>query len=273
MDREHGEDPKKKAEVILQIFKKGEVFAQELLKENERLRYQIIKLKEEKESLLRERGGEQLVELQRRIEELEREKQQLLKRYEEVEKENINFAKKYVEIEEENNKLANLYIASYQLHSTLDFDEVIRTIVEIVINLIGGERFAVLLLDEKANRLQFVAGEGVSKEEFPDISLDDEHLIAQCVLSGESYFSENQEASDDINKPIVCVPLKVKEKVIGAIVVYKLLEQKEKLTELDHELFNLMAAHAATAIFSAKLYSDSRRKLTTIQGFIDLLVK
>ena len=29
-----------------------------------------------------------------------------------------------MEIEEENNNLANLYVASYQLHSTLDFDEV-----------------------------------------------------------------------------------------------------------------------------------------------------
>jgi hypothetical protein len=40
---------------------------------------------------------------------------------------------------------------------------------------------------------------------------------------------------------------------------------------VDYELFNLLAGHAATAIFSSKLYTQSERKLTTIQSFLDLL--
>ena len=40
---------------------------------------------------------------------------------------------------------------------------------------------------------------------------------------------------------------------------------------LDFELFNLLAGHAATALFASKLYSESERKLSTIQGFLDLL--
>lgn len=266
-------ETKNRPEIIIEILKKGEMFAQELLKENERLRFKVLRLQEENERLMRTSGDERLLELKKKIEQLEEEKNQLLKRYEEIEKENLDFAKKYVEIEEENNKLANLYIASYQLHSTLEFDEVMKTIVEIVINLIGGEKFVILLLDEKANKLQYAVGEGIKREKFKDIPLNDEkNLIVQCVVRGESFF-ENLTESSDLSKPIVCVPLKVKEKVIGAIAVYKLLEQKKELTELDHELFNLMAAHAATAIFSSKLYMESRRKLTTIQGFIDLLTK
>lgn len=263
----------KKAEVILQVFKKGEQFAYELLKENEKLRYKILSLQQENENLLRSKGGQDLVELKKQLEQLKKEKEELLRKYEEVEKENIDFAKKYVEIEDENNKLANLYIASYQLHSTLDFNEVMRTIVEIVINLIGGEKFAVLLLNEKANELQYTIGEGIKKEDFEDVSVDEGEIIGNSVMKGESYFSKDTTESQDLKAPIVCVPLKVKEKVIGAIVVYKLLAQKKDLTDLDHELFNLMAAHAATAIFSSKLYMESKRKLTTIQGFIDLLVK
>jgi hypothetical protein len=42
---------------------------------------------------------------------------------------------------------------------------------------------------------------------------------------------------------------------------------------MDHELFALLAGHAATAIFAAQLYGQSERKLSTIQGFIDLLTK
>ena len=38
-------------------------------------------------------------------------------------------------------------------------------------------------------------------------------------------------------------------------------------------LFTLLAGHAATATFASKLYSESERKLSTIQGFIELLTK
>jgi signal transduction protein with GAF and PtsI domain len=40
-------------------------------------------------------------------------------------------------------------VASYQLHSTLDLSEVIKIVVEIVINLIGAEVFAIYVLDER----------------------------------------------------------------------------------------------------------------------------
>ncbi len=55
------------------------------------------------------------------------------------------------------------------------------------------------------------------------------------------------------------------------IAIYKLLVHKPAFTAVDYELFALLAAHAATAIFSAKLYSTSTRKLTTLQGFLDML--
>jgi len=57
------------------------------------------------------------------------------------------------------------------------------------------------------------------------------------------------------------------------IVIYKLLVQKDQFNNVDYELFTLLAGHAATAVFSSRLYSDSERKLSTIQGFIDLLTK
>ncbi len=59
--------------------------------------------------------------------------------------------------------------------------------------------------------------------------------------------------------------------MIGVISINKLLVQKTAFTAMDFELFTLLAGHAATAIFSAKLYSTSSRKLTTLQGFLDIL--
>ena len=78
-------------------------------------------------------------------------------------------------------------------------------------------------------------------------------------------------ASD--GEPIVSIPLRVDDRAIGAIVIYQLLQQKDGFSALDHELFTLLAGHAATAIFAARLHAQSERKLNTIQGFIDLLTK
>ena len=95
-------------------------------------------------------------------------------------------------------------------------------------------------------------------------------VVGGAVASGETFCGDTT-ASQDWEAPIACIPLRVQDRPIGAIAIYSLLEQKETFTPLDHELFTLLAGHAATAIFAAQLYSQSERKLNTIQGFIDLL--
>lgn len=265
-----------RAEDFLQMFKKGAEFTQDLLKENERLRFRIIKLEESLKDIAQIGVGEGTPEsarLLKKIEELEREKDEILGRIRQVEEENQDFANRYVEIEEENNMLANLYIASFQLHSTLDFKEVLQVILEIVINLIGAEEFGVLLLDEKTNRLEPVACEGLELKQLPSVQVG-KGIIGEAVKTGENYFIDTLEGYErDFLKPVVCIPLKIKDHVIGVIVIYKLLVQKEKFSNVDYELFSLLAGHAATAVFSSRLYSESERKLSTIQGFIDLLTK
>lgn len=258
----------KKSEEFLQIFRKGEEFTQELLKENERLRFKLVELEEE----LKERGKNRVKFLEERSRILEKEKKEIQERYRQVEAENKDFAAKYLDVEEENNNLANLYVASYQLHSTLDFNEVLRTVIEIVSNLIGAERFAIMIVDETTEELKVIASEGLNKEDIPKVK-SGEGIIGEVVITGESYFEEfvPGRTSKDLSKPVVCIPLKIKEKVIGVIAIYSLLIQKKGFINVDYELFNLLVGHTATAIFSSKLYTQSEGKLTTIQAFIDLL--
>jgi transcriptional regulator with GAF, ATPase, and Fis domain len=271
---ESGPELFKKTREFLEIFRKGEEFTQDLLKENERLRYKIVQLEEEYKTLKKGMEGEgHLSELQETLKQLKEEKQALLDRFKEVEAENKDFAEKYVEVEEENNNLANLYVASYQLHSTLDFNEVLRILQEIVINLVGADRFAILVLDEVMNELTAVVAESVDEKRFRKIKVGD-GVIGDVAKTGESYFQPDVEGFKPSHEldPIVCIPLKIKDRIIGVLAIFSLLEQKsKKLNRVDYELFSMLAGHAATAIFSSKLYSVSERKLSTIQGFIDLL--
>lgn len=270
MDKKEN-DLSRKAEDFLKIFRKGEEFTQELLRENERLRYKILKLEEEQKELAQLSNTSQVEKLRGRLKEAEEERARLIDRFNEVEQENKGFASRYVEVEEENNNLANLYVASNQLHSTLDFDEVMRIIIEIMINLVGAEKFVIMLLDDDSGVLSTVASEGMDEGILRKVRIG-EGIIGKSVQDGENYFESDFEAVRDALHPIVCIPLKIKEQTLGVIVVFSLLEQKKtKLSRVDEELFLMLAGHAATAIFSSKLYSRSERKLSTIQGFIDLL--
>src|SRR5687767_1297555 len=261
-----------KAEKFLELFNKGKEFTEELLRENQKLRYRLASLETEQSNA----SNDEVARLREQISHLSEENRRIQQRFREVEEENKDFANRYIEIEEQNNNLANLYVASYQLHSTLDFREVIQIVQEIVINLVGAETFAILLLDEKTNELKAIASEG--EEEMPGVGQVSarlgEGILGNVAKTGESYYI-NQDVEGGgritIDRPLAAVPLKIKEHVIGLIVIYKLLQQKDAFSAVDYELFSLLAAHAATAIFSSKLYSQSERKLNTIQSFLDLL--
>jgi putative methionine-R-sulfoxide reductase with GAF domain len=262
------DDPSKKGQDFLQIVSKAKEFTEELLKENERLRFKIASL---------ESGGAKgasegrMQELQHRLHELEEKLAEVTARFKKVEEENKEFADRYIEIEEQNNNLANLYVASYQLHSTLDFKEVVRIVQEIVINLIGAEVFHVLMVSEKTGQLEVEASEGQTPGRHT-IPMGD-GVIGKAAQSGENFFASSVARRDPspFEEPLAVIPLKIKDTTIGVISINKLLVQKTQFTSMDYELFTLLAGHAATAIFSAKLYSTSARKLTTLQGFLDML--
>src|SRR5262245_4200072 len=264
------DDPNRKGQEFFQMFLKAKEFTEELLKENERLRF--------KAAHLESTGGgapsaaeERVRELGTRVRELEDRLAEMEARYKKVEEENKEFADRYIEIEEQNNNLANLYVASYQLHSTLDYKEVIRIVQEIVINLIGAEAFHLFMVSEKTGALELESSEGQAAP--VNVIKLGEGAIGKSAQNGENYFAEivAHREPTPFEAPIAVIPLKIKETVIGVISINKLLVQKTAFTTMDYELFTLLAGHAATAIFSAKLYSASARKLTTLQGFLEML--
>ena len=275
-DKRSKTDHLEKGEEFLDMFRKGQEFTQDLLKENERLRFQVIHLEEAlKKKLQAPDSGQENNTSQDTVQKLaqyETRLRELEARLSQVEAENVDFVQRYIDVEEQNNNLANLYVASYQLHSTLDYEEVLQIILEIIINLIGGEVFAIYLLDEKANMLTPEASEGVPISDIPVVQLG-EGVIGKAVQANESYFNDNP--SEDLKElyadPLVCIPLTIKDDVIGTIALFRLLQQKVTFAPVDFELFTLLAGHAATAIFSSRLFTESKRKLSTYQGFLDLL--
>ena len=256
----------KKSEELVDMLKKGRAFTEELMCENERLRYRVVQLEAENmnppEPLIKE------------VERLRVENGQMAQRleflngkFQQVEAENKDFAQRYVEVEEQNESLANLYVASHRLHSTLDSAEVVECIKEILLNMIGSEDFGLFVVDDESGELVRSGYEGETagwpgKER---ITLGEE-TEGMAALTGQALFGE-----EGTKEPCACVPLMIKDRVVGVIAIYALLSHKRGLSVLDHKLLELLAGHAASALISSKLYSMADRKLRTIEGFMNLL--
>ena len=135
----------------------------------------------------------------------------------------------------------------------------------------SAEKFGLMLVDERRGDLYAVSSEGVELDQIPHVRLG-EGTIGKVVQGGQPWVAEGRTPDQiTMTEPQVVIPMRIKDQFIGAIVIYSLLEQKLSFSSLDHELFNLLAGHAATALFASKLYSESERKLGTIQGFLELL--
>jgi GAF domain len=193
-------------------------------------------------------------------------------RLEQLEKENQEFANMYVEIQEQNEALANLYVASQRLHAAFELDAVKLIITEILVEMVGAEEFGLLMLDRQKKNLHLLTGEGI-RERLPKETLPvGEGIIGDVATTGESFFFvPKTEAERKAHLPIATLPLKLNGQTVGVVVIYKLLSHKSNFSPIDHQILELVAAHAASALMSARLHGTLDRKLKTIEGFMQLM--
>jgi len=204
-----------------------------LLRENEKLRAAVAVAEEQQ----RASAGE-----------VER----LRARFEEIAVENQRFAEQYQHIEEQSSNLANLYVASYQLHTSVDRATVLTTIQEIVINLVGSEQLAIYQCNSDAE-FELVSSFGLDAAQLLK-TVGGEWAVEKL---GEGHvFLEPME-----RQPLTaCIRLEIEGRVVGAILVFRLLEHKTSLQPLDYELFDLLGVHASMALYCASLHG------WTVQG-------
>lgn len=161
------------------------------------------------------------------LEHREAEHRRLRDRLAEIESENRRLCDEFVAVQEHNAELVSLYAAIEQLHGSRTRTELFTAIQEIVINVVGSEEFA---LFERApdGRLAAAHAYGVDAD-----SLGELELGAGTPLGGDL---------------AACVTLRVEDRVVGALAIYRLLAHKPSLTVFDRELLQLLERHAALAL-------------------------
>ncbi len=179
-------------------------------------------------------------------------------------------AARLVDSEHQVGRLMNLYVATYQLHANLDPAEVQATIAEIAINLLGAEQFVLLLRrDDDESDCEIALASGM-------------HGDADPLYGGSAYCGGDPVVDATLrdgvlrlgptpdSRALAAVPLRVQDAVVGAIVLLKLLDHKPILRAEDRDLLDMLSAHAASALFAARLFAAKDRKLRTLESLVKL---
>jgi nitrate/nitrite-specific signal transduction histidine kinase len=199
---------------------------------------------------------------------------ELSARLADVESDRDELSTKLAEYEQQVGRLMNLYVATYQLHATLDPGEVQATIAEIAINLLGAERFVLLFWKndgaEASSECEIAFAQGMEDDKsglYPDGSYRGGDPAVDATLADGVLRIGPIDGSD----ALACVPLTVQGTRVGALVILKLFDHKTMLRPEDRDLLDLIAAHAASALFAARVYSNTDRKLKTLEGLVALV--
>jgi len=178
-------------------------------------------------------------------------------------------ASRLVDSEHQGGRLMNLYVATYQLHATLDPAEVQATIAEIAINLLGAEQFVLLLRRDEGEGCEIALIEGLVDMSSPlyggETYSGGDAMVDTTLRDGVLRLGPTSES-----KALAAVPLRVQNDIVGALVLLKLFDHKPILRAEDRDLLDLLSAHAASALFAARLFATKDRKLRTLESLVKL---
>lgn len=216
------------------------------------------------------RSPEKTSNAEREVGEVSGENDQLKSRLAEAESDLQETTDRMVEVEHQRGRLMGLYVATCELHETLDLEEVKRTVGEIAVELLGADSFALLLRQGETDGYEVAVSRrtvGVADGLFvgPDYTGGDP-MVDEALVDGVL-----RTITEEGSHALAVVPLAIKGTTMGALVILKLLEHKPSLTSEDRDLLDLLAAHAASALFAAQLFVATDRKLRTLEDLVEVV--
>jgi signal transduction histidine kinase len=156
--------------------------------------------------------------------------------------------------------------------SSLDLEQVLTTVMEETVLMLGTEAGSILLLDEESGELVFEAAVGPRAEEVKGLRLplgqgiagwvaqEAQPLLVPDVEEDPRFYPDIDGASGFATRSVLAVPLEVKGIVMGVIEAVNKTEGD--LDQADVELLSAMAQSAAIAIENAQLYEAIQQELT-----------
>lgn len=167
-------------------------------------------------------------------------------------------------LRQRNRELAILTEVSRSIISSLDLEEVLAAAVEGVRRILPAAVGVLVLMDEEAGDMAFYKNVAGNHPLMGRPLPMERSIIRHVVTTGQPYLT-NDAPNDSLFSPLVdgwrlqtrsvlCVPLIVREQVIGAL---ELADKKGgPFTETDRDLLQTLAGSLAVAVENAQLYAE-----------------
>jgi len=163
-----------------------------------------------------------------------------------------------------------MYAIGETISSCLDVDQIAHLILETNQSFVKAESSSVMLLNPETRELEIKASSG--PEQHMKASLKEGVGIAGLVAQTGHPEIVNEPQTDprfvqptDLIRSLLCVPLKVQEKVLGVINVSNKLSG-EDFTAADEKLLTTLASQAAIAIENAHLVGELQEKKESLEA-------
>jgi len=178
------------------------------------------------------------------------------------------------QLERRNDELASMVEIGKALTSSLEIHEILETIMKQVERLLKPKAWSLLLVDKKTGDLTFEITVSPVAEKLKEITLKPGEGVAGWVaLHGEPLLipdvSKDQRFALYIDqklsfttRSIVCVPMKIKERVVGVIELINSFEDSD-FAESDISLLMAIADFAAIALENAGNYERINELVVT----------
>lgn len=189
-------------------------------------------------------------------------------------------SKKMEAFETEQSNLLALAGIGQVVNSTLELDSVLQIVMDTIVRLIRAERGFLMLRDEQGEMTSRVARNWEQESINPDEFAVSRTIIQKVIEAGEPILTTNaqedprfgaQESVVAFNlRSILCVPLKVKEDLIGVIYADNRI-RSGIFTENERDLLTAFANQAAVAIENARLFSSLKHTLAEVTELKNLM--
>ncbi len=158
------------------------------------------------------------------------------------------------ELSDQNTSLVQLTVASQLLAGSLEREDVLSAIEEVVVNMVGSEEFAIFDLDSDGESLRVARVRGIDASS-PRLR-SAAGALRHAMTSGRTLVARGRAVADAADGGLTAaVPLKIEGQATGVVAIFRLLEQKAGLDPTDHELFEVLSRQAAMALYSTAFRS------------------
>lgn len=166
------------------------------------------------------------------------------------------------------------------VNSSLELDEVLRIVMDNIVQLTHSERGFLMLREQNGEMVTRIARNWGQETIDPSELTVSRTIVQRVIDSGEAVITTNaqedqrfvgQESIVAFNlRSILCVPLKVKNDLIGVIYTDNRI-RSGIFSEVERDLLVAFANQAAVAIDNARLFSSLRQTLAEVSGLKNLM--